>query len=29
MRHDVRRLEPAGTTAASIPIEDLNAENDE
>jgi hypothetical protein len=29
MRHDPQRLEPAGATAASIPLEDLNAENDE
>ena len=29
MRHDAQSLEPAGITAASIPLEDLNAENDE
>ena len=29
MRHDPQPLEPAGAKAASIPIEDLNAENDE
>jgi hypothetical protein len=29
MRHDAQSLEPAGIMAASIPIEDLNAENDE
>jgi hypothetical protein len=27
--HDPQRLKPAGATAASIPLEDLNAENDE
>ena len=29
MRHDAQSLEPAGIMATSIPMEDLNAENDE
>jgi hypothetical protein len=29
MRHDPLRLEPAGATAATIPVEDLNASNEE
>jgi hypothetical protein len=29
MRHDPLRFEPAGSKPASIPIEDLNPENDE
>ena len=29
MRHDPQPLEPTSAKAASIPIEDLNAENDE